>query len=164
MNTRVLKPILAIILATTLAACNSQPPAATPAAGPDFAVAAEFMNAYAAYLRTSPSSPEAIDAWITGHPLLTENFKSARKQVLADALKNEPEIGLGFDPILDAQDFPDKGFSVVRTDTAGGYVTVAGIGSPDFEVVVKVALQNNRSLVDGAGVVNIPQDKRARRN
>lgn len=95
--------------------------------------------------------------------MLTDSFKQTHKRLLEDARRAEPEAGLGYDPVLNAQYFPEKGFSVVRTDAPNGYVTVAGNGSPDFEVVLKIVRQGDRSLVDGAGVVNIPGEKRPKR-
>jgi hypothetical protein len=125
---------------------------------PDFNVALQFINAYTAYCATSADAN-----WITKQPLLTDNFKAAHKKLIEDAQKADPEMGLGFDPIFDAQDYPDKGFTISSADTANGYVTVTGINWPDFQVVLKVVQQNNQWLVDGAGVINIPQEKRAKR-
>ena len=79
------------------------------------------------------------------------------------AQKKDPELGLGSDPIFDDQDFPEKGFSIVKVDTPSAYVTVAGNDWKDFELVLKVEQENNKWLVDGAGVINIPDDKRAKR-
>lgn len=132
------------------------PVAAAPV--PDFNVALQFINAYTEYCATSADAN-----WITKQPLLTDNFKAAHKKLIEDAQKADPEMGLGFDPIFDAQDYPDKGFTISATDTANGYVTVTGINWPDFQVVLKVVQQNNQWLVDGAGVINIPQEKRAKR-
>lgn len=72
-------------------------------------------------------------------------------------------MGLGFNPIFDAQDFPEKGFELIDCDTRLGYVTVKGIDWPDFFVVLRVVQQDKKWLVDGAGVVNIPVGKRAKR-
>lgn len=132
------------------------PVAAAPV--PDFNVALQFINAYTEYCATSADAN-----WITKQPLLTDNFKAAHKKLIEDAQKADPEMGLGFDPIFDAQDYPDKGFTIASADTANGYVTVTGVNWPDFQVVLKVVQQNNQWLVDGAGVINIPQEKRAKR-
>jgi hypothetical protein len=137
---------------------KSDAPVNTSATVPDFNVAVQFMNAYTAYCM-QPGDAN----WIEKQPLLTDNFKATHKKLLEDALKEDPEMGLGFDPIFDAQDFPDKGFTLSKTDTANGYVTVSGNGWPDFYVVLKVVRQGDQSFVDGAGVINIPQDKRAKR-
>jgi hypothetical protein len=158
-------------MTTLLVACNPQQPADTNTVGPsvtpnqtaDFNVAVDFINAYTTYHLTESAGIDGVTDWIAKHPSLTEGFKTAHKQLLETARKNEPEVGLGFDPIVDAQDFPDKGFAISKTDTLNGYVTVSGVDSPDFEVVLKVVQQNNRSLVDGAGVINIPEEKRPKR-
>jgi hypothetical protein len=101
--------------------------------------------------------------WIKQNSLLTDNFKNRYKGLLDSAQKKDPEIGLDFDPIFDAQDFPEKGFSIVKIDTLSRYVTVAGNDWKDFELVLKVEQEHNKWLVDGAGVINIPDDKRAKR-
>ncbi|HEV8504587.1 MAG TPA: hypothetical protein VGQ53_04275, partial [Chitinophagaceae bacterium] len=101
--------------------------------------------------------------WIKQNSLLTDNFKNRYKTLSDSAQKKDPELGLGSDPIFDAQDFPEKGFSLLKIDTLKRYVTVAGNDWKEFELVLKVAQENNKWLVDGAGVINIPGDKRAKR-
>lgn len=71
-------------------------------------------------------------------------------------------MGLDFDPIFDAQDFPDEGFIILSHDSSG-YVTLQGKDWPEFTVVAKVAWENNTWLVDGTGVINIPEEKRTKR-
>jgi hypothetical protein len=82
---------------------------------------------------------------------------------LDSAQKKDPELGLDSDPVFDAQDFPEKGFSILKVDTLSQYVTVVGNDWKEFELVLKVERENNKWLVDGAGVINIPDDKRAKR-
>lgn len=72
-------------------------------------------------------------------------------------------MGLGFDPIFDAQDFSDKGFVVATTDTLNGFLTVKGKGRSDFFLTLKVVDHDGNYLVEGAGVINIPDDKRSKR-
>jgi len=78
-------------------------------------------------------------------------------------LHTDPEIGLGFDPILDAQDYPDKGFEIVHSDSTNEFVTVRGIDWPEFLLVLRLANHENKWLVDGSGVINIPENRRADR-
>lgn len=171
MNTKTSTLFFAVVMAVLLSACNPQQPAGTDTAiakketpqTPDFNVALEFINAYTNYCTTGSAGQAGDASWIAKHPLLTDDFKTAHKQLLDAAYKNDPEMGLGFDPVFDAQDFPDKGFSVLKADTAGGYVTVSGNGWPDFHVVLKVVQQNNQWLVDGAGVINVPKERQAKR-
>lgn len=70
-------------------------------------------------------------------------------------------MGLGFDPIFDAQDYPDKGFKIDKQDST--YVIVKGINWPDFRLSLRLTFEDRQWLVDGAGVINIPTNKRAKR-
>ena len=128
---------------------------------PDASVALNFMNDYAEYC--TPKSPPSSDTtWIERNQLLTNNFKNRYSNLLDSASKADPEIGLDFDPIFDAQDYPDEGF-IISSQDSSGFVTLKGKDWPEFTVVVKVVLENNKPLVDGAGIINIPVDKRAKR-
>ncbi|PSR52579.1 hypothetical protein AHMF7605_03075 [Adhaeribacter arboris] len=119
------------------------------------------MNEYADYC--TPKSPPSSDTtWVDRNPMLTNNFKTRYSNLLDSANKVDPEMSLDFDPIFDAQDFPDEGF-VVSSQDSNGFVTLQGRDWPEFTVVVKVVLENNKSLVDGAGVINVPENKRAKR-
>lgn len=130
---------------------------------PDFTVALQFINDYAAFCEPGSKQKLSDKNWIQHNPLLTKNFKDRYKAILDSAKLIDPELGLGFDPIFDAQDFPDKGFSILKTDAPGNYVTVVGTDWKEFELVLKLAFINNKWLVDGAGIINIPKDKQAKR-
>ena len=56
-----------------------------------------------------------------------------------------------------------KGFSLLKADTSSGYVTVQGIDWKKFELVLRLVRVDAKWLVDGAGIINIPIEKRARR-
>jgi hypothetical protein len=126
----------------------------------DFNVALRFINDYND-LFSKHTARREINRWIESTELATDSFKSTYKNMVDSAEKADPEYGLGFDPILDAQDNPDKGFEILKADTITRYVTVQG---KDWKVklVLKIAYINNKWLVDGSGVINIPSDKRAK--
>lgn len=77
--------------------------------------------------------------------------------------KADPEIGLDADPIFDAQDYPDKGFELETFDSKTNYLVVKGKNWTDFKLRIKMVLENDRWLVDGCGIINIPHDKRIAR-
>jgi hypothetical protein len=131
-------------------------------ATPDFNVALSFINDYTKFC-TKNNQRSAETEWLKQNSLLTDNFKNRYKDLLDSAQKKDPELGLDSDPIFDAQDFPEKGFSILRIDTLNQYVTVVGNDWKEFELVLKVEQENNKWLVDGAVVINIPGDKRAKR-
>jgi hypothetical protein len=129
---------------------------------PDFDVALKFINDYAEYCDKLMNKETVDSNWVYNNNLLTESFKKRHKFVIDSAFIADPEIGLDADPIFDAQDYPDKGFEIMTTDK-NGFVTVRGKDWKEFIVVLKVVSQNDKWLVDGAGIINIPTDKRAKR-
>jgi hypothetical protein len=130
---------------------------------PDFNVAMKFINDYIATCLSNPESTNIMN-WIQQNELLTDSFKKSYKNLVDSANKADPEMGLEFDPIFDAQDFPDKGCEPLSFDNNTGYITVKGkIDWPEFNLVLKVVSQNGKWLVDGCGVINIPENKRAKR-
>ncbi len=162
--------LILTLLSVGLLSCNSEnkakPETSTDVSEkqvtPDFNVALNFINDYTKFCtKTDQRTTEA--EWIKQNSLLTDNFKIRYRDLLDSAQKKDPEIGLDFEPIFDAQDFPEKGFSIIKIDTLSGFVTVAGNDWKDFELVLKVEQEHNKWLVEGAGVINIPDDKRAKR-
>lgn len=112
-----------------------------------------FLNEYV-------KPPPGGKGWFYS-PLLTDSFKKAYKDLIGEAERNDPEYGLGFDPILCAQDEPSA-FSV-KTFSKSGYVTVQGVDWPSFTVTVRLIRQDSIWLVEGSGVINIPKEKQAAR-
>lgn len=76
--------------------------------------------------------------------------------MIDEGWKEDPEVGLGYDPILSAQDYPDKGFEFDSIDQNNNCVFLKGKGEAQFKVVVRVVEKNSKWLVDGAGIVNMP--------
>ncbi len=119
------------------------------------------MNAYKQFMdeRKSKITP---DKWIQGNKLITDNFKKSYKRFVDGAYKADPEMGLDSDPIFDAQDYPDKGFTIDSCDE-NNFVTLKGADWQTFKVVVKTLNTPVGWRVDGSGIINIPEDKRAKR-
>ena len=164
-----MRPFIIGLLSVGLLCCNSEnnttPQTSAPSeeqATPDFNVALTFINNYTIFC-TKRDRQRTDTEWIKQNPLLTDSFKNRYKSLLDSAQKKDPELGLDSDPIFDAQDFPEKGFSILKIDTLARYVTVAGNDWKEFELVLKVDQQNDKWLVDGAGLINIPENKRAKR-
>lgn len=130
---------------------------------PDFKVALQFINDYSEFCLMRIKQKSSDTNWIQRNPLLTDKFKKLYRSTLDSAYKADTELGLDFDPIFDAQDFPDKGFSILKTDTIENYVTVNGNDWKEFEVVLRLAFVDNKWFVDGAGIINIPNNRRAKR-
>lgn len=99
--------------------------------------------------------------WLLQHSNTSPNFKTALQDIIHKARLENPEFGLDFDPVLDGQDYPDKGFILKDYDATTGYMTLSGIEWPEFILVIRVIQHDNIWYLDGSGVVNIPESKRA---
>jgi hypothetical protein len=124
--------------------------------------ALKFINGYVENANKMTSRVNIVE-WVNSNNLSTNGFKSELKKIIDDAYKAEPEVGLDFDPILDAQDNPDKGFELEAFDENTNYLTVRGKDWQEFKLTMKIIEVNGKWLVDGCGIVNIPHDKRATR-
>lgn len=149
-------------IVTFLLSCNSQKTekqdsnvvVSKEIAVPVFSVAEQFINEYIQFL-SSPEEDKNVENWLQNHPLLSADFKKSYKAIIEEAYKADLEMGLGFDPVLNAQDFPEKGFIISKIDRTSNYVTVKGVDWDDFNVTMKVISDNGKWLVDGSGSVNI---------
>jgi hypothetical protein len=130
-----------------------------PSKVPGADIALKFMDSYVEFCNERKSN--SIE-WIDQNQYVTNNFKTEHKSLLEEARKDDPELGLGFDPIFDAQDYPEKGFDLIEFDKEG-YLTLPGKDWPEFKVVVKVKKEDYGWLLDGAGIINVPKSKRATR-
>lgn len=136
---------------------------------PDGAVAASnFMNTYKTHVDDvlNRKTKETTDHWLQRNTNITQAFKKAYKKLVEEANKADPELGLDFDPIFDAQDYPNQGFAIVSCEEESAqtrFVTLKGMDWEEFVVVVKVVGTDKGGLVDGAGVINVPKKKQAHR-
>jgi len=130
-------------------------------AGTDLAVA--FVNDYVSYCSSNPSSDELLN-WVSSNNSVSEAFKTEYNRRIVEAFIEDPELGLEFDPILDAQDYPEKGFALDAAVSDSGYLVVKGIEWDSFVLTMRVVSENGIWRVDGSGQVNIPQQRRSRRS
>lgn len=121
-----------------------------------------FINFYVDNCNKMKESIRVVE-WANSNKLTTQSFKTELKRLMDVAYKLEPEIGLDADPIFDAQDYPDKGFELDSLDDKTNYIVVKGKNWPDFKLTIKMISDNNNWLVDGCGIINIPNDKRIAR-
>jgi hypothetical protein len=98
--------------------------------------------------------------WVNSNKLTTSEFKLELKRIIDEAYKNDPELGIEADPIFDAQDNPYEGFVLESFDDKSNYLIVKGVDWPDFKLTMKIKNVNGVWLVDGCGMVNIPNEKR----
>ena len=125
-------------------------------------VALTFINAYVDNCNKMNKSIGIVE-WVNSNNLTTNSFKAKVKTMIEEAFKIEPEVGLDADPIFDAQDYPDEGFELVSFDSKTNFIVVKGKNWADFKLTIKVVLEDNKWLVDGCGIINIPNDKQRER-
>jgi len=117
----------------------------------DTSIAVQFANDYVMYCNQINPELEVLE-WIKLRQDVSQDFKTQLKYLLEKAALEDPELGLGFDPILNAQDHP-SGFRFYKAEK--GFVYLNGTNSEDFHLTIKMKKVKNRWLVDGAGLVNI---------
>lgn len=74
-------------------------------------IALEFINDYVSFCNDRNSELNLTE-WISEQTNVSENFKIRLKKIISEAGKQDPELGLGFDPIFNAQDYPENGFEL----------------------------------------------------
>lgn len=151
-----MKNTLFLLLAATLFSCetsvkdqeNSQQRSA-----PDQHVAFDVLNDYVSNCNAMKDAGE----WVENNDELTTDFKRDYQKMMQEALEADPELGLGFDPIFNAQDYPEKGFRIVSNEgSESPVITLRGINM-DMSVKVKLKEVKGRWLVDGMGVIRVPE-------
>lgn len=153
---------LLFILGLLFASCNSSSTKkeghlleASPTKETDYQVGLAFINDYLEFLYNFDENSNRVD-WINQREDVSNKFKSELRTLQEEAEKENPEYGLGFDPILDTQDAPSK-FDIDSKNK--NYLIVKGVDWPDFRLTLKLVFDGERWLVDGAGAINIPKDK-----
>lgn len=121
---------------------------------PNYNVALNFMNEYVS--RSMNPYVDIVD-WVNERKDVTNDFKAELKRILDKAAEEDPIMGLGFDPILNAQDSPGQ-FELDYVDSE--FVIVKGVDYSEFQLALKLKYENNAWLLDGAGIINIDSDKR----
>ncbi|HUH29528.1 hypothetical protein [Gelidibacter sp.] len=173
-----MKYILTLIIAISFLACQSVKK--NPSEAPELVLpntdlyepleseAASDDENYQAALDFINSYIESIDhleilEFAKNSPLATDQLKSELEKIVILAWEENPRIGLLADPLFDAQDYPPNGFELHEFDPQTGYVIVKGIDWEDFKVAMQVVDVDGHILVDGCGIVNMPEHKRIER-
>jgi hypothetical protein len=125
-------------------------------------IALKFINDYVSNCNKMNEQIGIIE-FVNAHPNVSKEFKTELIRIIEEAEKTDPEYGLGFDPIFDAQDYPDDGFKLSEFDSNTNYLTVEAISWKGFTITMKIKKLNNTWFVTGCGIVNIPKDKQAKR-
>ncbi|WP_299125961.1 hypothetical protein [uncultured Tenacibaculum sp.] len=124
-------------------------------------IALNFINAYAKYCDDFNSELSVFE-WIDQQKV-TQQFKQTYKTIITEAEKEDPELGLGFDPIFDAQNYPDNGFELAKSVEKPNFIMVKGKELPDYKLKIKMKPVKNRWLVDGVGIINMTKEEQLKR-
>jgi hypothetical protein len=126
--------------------------------------ALKFINAYVEKCNNHEDATSTT-VWVNSTVWVTQEFKASLSEMMQKA---DPELGLGFDPIFNAQDYPSEGFEVdsikpPHASTSEGFLILKGKNWTDFKLTIHMRYFNSQWLVDGCGVVNMPTDKQDKR-
>lgn len=125
-------------------------------------VALTFINDYVANCNKM-NEQVGTDEWVESNHLVSKKFIYALQTIINNSYKEDPETGLDFNPIFDAQDWPEEGFELESFNTLTGYYVVRGKKWKEFRLAMKIINENGKWLVDGCGIVNIPYKYRIKR-
>lgn len=125
-------------------------------------IAVNFINSYVENANKMSKAVETRD-WVKSSKLVTDNFKTELVNIINEAFERDPEYGLGFDPIMDAQDNPNE-FVITEFDDKTGIVKLRGKQWESFTLNIKLVVDDGKTLVDGCGVVNLTEEERAKRD
>lgn len=121
--------------------------------------ALHFVNQYIAHIESTSSrqvQPNVFD-WLKSNKLSSPSLAVAYKKLEAEGLKEEPEMGWGFDIIIDGQDYPEKGYKKYQCMNKNGFVHLQD-PIHGYKTTVRVELTSSGFKVVGSGIVNIPKN------
>jgi len=127
----------------------------------DYNVGLKFINDYTELCNEQMTNRDTIidiRNWINKNKIVSVEFKKRYNFILDSAEQASPETGLDFDPIFDAQDYTDSIFEIKEIDSLNNFIKVIGKGD-NFKSILRVVKYKNKTLVDGAGIINIPKNK-----
>lgn len=101
--------------------------------------AVTFINKYVLYINNNPFKKDLIN-WVEKLNLTTKNFNNNLEIILQD--------DIDFDPIFNAQDYPDKGFKLINFNQSKNTFKLQGIDWENYTLEVKIKQVNNKWLVD----------------
>jgi hypothetical protein len=149
-----MRKIIAIVFGSILFSCTAKQTKTTEHPNPQVGV--DFLNAYIANCNKYENAVDILE-WSKANSFSTKIFKTELEAIVKKAWKEDPELGLGFDPILNAQDYPDEGVELLEFDSETGYLTVKGVDWDSFQVKMRMIIKDGKTMVDGSGVINMPE-------
>jgi hypothetical protein len=128
-----------------------------PARADDKGDATKVVNSFYATYIAAANKGEDGEKVVPKSSQLSPAFKKAYADLMAKARKKDPELGLGYDPVIDGQDFPDAGFAVTSIslkETTGS--AVVSSKDKNFKMAIPVTLVklDGKWLINGTGKLN----------
>jgi hypothetical protein len=124
----------------------------------------EFYKQYLGFLKkpVKGNYNASLIAWVKTNSLLTMEYKRKFEEAILQARKEDPELGLGYDPIINAQDYPDEGFHVIDLKISGKRATTIGegIGMPSLRIRVELIEIKGKWFINGIGNINTSKNKK----
>jgi hypothetical protein len=125
---------------------------ALPGQADDKAEATKVVDSFYASYIAAMIKMEDSDKVVQKSPQLSPGLKKAYAKLVGDALKENPESGLGYDPIVCGQDFPDAGFavkSVTLKESTGSAVVSSKDKNFDHSIPVTLVKVDGKWLING---------------
>ena len=113
-----------------------------------------FINDYIKYLNNTTSGKINIVKWVHLEYKTTQLFESKLNSILIKANKLNLETSIDFDPILQSQDYPTKGFELDYLKNEKNYVILKGINWSEFKVKIVLKIINGAWLINEISKVN----------
>ncbi len=115
-------------------------------------VALQFINDYTDHCNNIEDTISLID-WISMRDDVTPAFEQGLSNLILEAEKTDTELGPGYDPIFNAQDYPSEGY-ILAKNSDSSMVYLVGKNQEQFKLNVKVIKVEDTWLVDGISEVS----------
>lgn len=124
----------------------------TPVMADDKAEVTKVVDSFYASYVAAMLKEEDGEKVVKKSPQLSLGFKKAYAALMAKAWKDEPEVGLGYDPIVCGQDFPNSGYAVVTVtlkETTGAAVLSSKDENFKQKISVSLVKEDGKWLIHG---------------
>jgi len=133
------------VLSLLLFSCSENTPSEGVSSIPDWQLGLDFANDYRNLSDSSSSFSSKLD-WLESCEMVSPAFLSSYEQLM--------EQDIDFDPVFNAQDYPDEGFSIAHKDSINNRLLLQGIDWPAFKLEIQLIQTESGWKIDQAGVVN----------
>lgn len=112
-----------------------------------------FINSYVSFIEGN-SNEFPPYAWVQKNALLSNEFKAAYKKTIEAGYLEDPELGIGYDPILNAQDIPgSKGYMAISCSPEKHTVELQDKENKAFINAVELTYVDGKWLITSIGSI-----------